>query len=100
MPARHSDGDRLLSITGLEKIGLATSYLRQTGKENPFYTIAGTHVDLQLPNIVQWHISQVFLWDETTLERVNELLMVVLDMAFDMPPFPDLVDTLYGMHAL
>ena len=37
MPTSPLDGDRLLSISD----GLATLYLRQTGKESPLYTIMG-----------------------------------------------------------
>ncbi len=101
-PARGTDDDLLLSISDLEYIGLATSssYLRQTGQENPLYTIMGKLIDLLIPNAVQRSIRQVFFWDETTTYRVNDLLMMVLNMAFDMSPFPDLVDTLHGMHAL
>ena len=99
-PARCADDGRLLSVSDLEYIGLATSYLRQTGKENPLYTIMGKPIDLPIPNALQRSIRQVFFWDETTTYRVNELLMMVLNMAFDMSPFPDLVDTLHGMHAL
>jgi hypothetical protein len=99
-PARGADDGRLLSISDLEYIGLATSYLRQTGKENPLYTILGKPNDLPISNALQRSIRQVFFWDETTTYRVNELLMMVLNTAFDMSPFPNLVDTLRGMHAM
>ncbi len=51
--------------------------------------------------MLQRHIRQVsFFWDEATLHRVNTPLMMVLNSAFDMTQFTDLVDTLYAMHAL
>jgi hypothetical protein len=57
-------------------------------------------IELPLPVKLQRQIRQVsILWDEATLHCVNTLMMV-LNSAFDMCPFTDLVDTLYAMHAL
>ena len=90
---------RLLNIPDLEFLGLLTTYLRTTGKDDQNYTIMGAPVDLPLPNEVQRHIRQVFLWDESILYRINTTLMSVLNIAFDMTPLNlDLVDNLYAMH--
>jgi hypothetical protein len=90
---------RLLNISDLEYLGLLTTYLRTTGKDDPNYTVMGAPIDLPLTNEVQRHIRQVFLWDESTMHRVNTTLMSVLNIAFDMTPLNlDLVDNLYAMH--
>jgi len=98
---RQSDEARLLTLSDLEYIGVATAYVRTTGRDNQPYTIVGATIDLPLPVQLQREIRQVsILWDEVTLHRVNTTLMTVLNSAFDMSPFTDLVDTLYAMHAL
>ena len=98
--AQGADSNCLLTVSDLEYIGLATSYLRQTGIQDQLYTIMGQPINLPICNKVKRSIRQVTFWDETTTYRVNELLMTVLNMAFDMSQFPDLVDILHGMHAL
>ena len=90
----------LLTVSDLEYIGLATSYLRQTRIQDQVYTVLGQPINLPICSKVKRSIRQVTFWDETTTYRVNELLMTVLNMAFEMSQFPDLVDILHGMHAL
>ncbi len=97
----QSDAARLLTLSDLEYVGVATAYVRITRRDDQPYTIVGAPIDPPLPVMLQLHIRQVpFLWDKATLHRVNITLMMVLNSAFDMSPFTDLMDTLYAMHAL
>ena len=97
---RKLDEDLLLTVSDLEYTGLLTTYLRPQGEDDAKFTISGAPIALPLPNMVQRHLRQVYIWDETALQRINTTVMTVLNMAYDMTPFPDLVNTLYALHGL
>jgi hypothetical protein len=97
----QSDETRLLTLSYLKYLAVATAYFLITGRDYQIYTIVCAFIDLPLPVMLQLHNCQVsFLWDKATLHHVNTTLMMVLNSTFDMAPFMDLVDTLYVMHAL
>jgi hypothetical protein len=56
---RQSDEARLLTLSDLEYIGVATAYVRTTGRDNQPYTIVGAMIDLPLPVKLQRQIRQV-----------------------------------------
>jgi hypothetical protein len=56
---RQSDEARLLTLSDLKYIGVATEYVRITGRENQPYTIVGATIDLPIPVKLQRKIRQV-----------------------------------------
>jgi hypothetical protein len=97
----QSDEAMLLTLSNLEYVGVgrvATAYVWVTGRDDQPCTIVAPLLTFRVPVpvMLQRHIRQVsFLWDEATLT-----LMMVLNSAFDMSPFTDLVDTMNAMHTL
>ena len=69
------------------------------GRENPNFTISGKLVHNLLAEPTR-QIQMFFNWPDTVLYRANVTLWSVLQMAFDLTPFPDLKNNTFALHAL
>ena len=98
---RKDENDRALNNTRTTGPGkasclcVATAYLRPTGKVKALYTIMGAPVDLPLPDLPLPNMVQ-----RNIRHGVNRTRTRMLNSAFGTSPYSELVDNMYGMHAV
>ena len=102
-PRMMSDSQMLrdlpfLTIPALEHLGGNTTFINTDADNTPFYSATGCPIYLTHELLRQQRA--IYLLDRQSIYRLNAALWPVMNTAFNMTAFTDLVPALYAAHAL